>query len=151
MAQFVSERLGVSERLVPKWSQTRQGRDLISRKSTGYMAESEGFEPSIGVNLYALSRGAPSATRPALQNLCARFSAVCSALRLSACQGCALFVAALLTPSGSPFRRSLRRLRLLRVSHSASSPKFVCEVFTKRNQPSPQARHNTTTAVKSKS
>ncbi len=30
------------------------------------MAESEGFEPSIGVNLYTLSRGAPSATRPAL-------------------------------------------------------------------------------------
>ena len=31
------------------------------------MAESEGFEPSIGVSLYALSRGAPSATRPALR------------------------------------------------------------------------------------
>ena len=28
MAQFVSERLGVSERLVPKWSQTR-GKHLI--------------------------------------------------------------------------------------------------------------------------
>ena len=33
------------------------------------MAESEGFEPSIGINRYTLSRGAPSATRPALQNL----------------------------------------------------------------------------------
>jgi hypothetical protein len=33
------------------------------------MAESEGFEPSIGVNLYALSRGAPSATRPALRKV----------------------------------------------------------------------------------
>ena len=33
------------------------------------MAESEGFEPSISVNLYALSRGAPSATRPPLQSL----------------------------------------------------------------------------------
>ena len=31
------------------------------------MAEREGFEPSIGVNLYALSRGAPSATRPPLR------------------------------------------------------------------------------------
>ena len=34
--------------------------------SIKFMAESEGFEPSIGVNLYALSRGAPSASRPAL-------------------------------------------------------------------------------------
>ena len=31
------------------------------------MAESEGFEPSIGINLYTLSRRAPSAARPALQ------------------------------------------------------------------------------------
>ena len=31
------------------------------------VAEREGFEPSIGVNLYTLSRGAPSATRPSLQ------------------------------------------------------------------------------------
>ena len=30
------------------------------------MAESEGFEPSKGVNPYSLSRGAPSATRPTL-------------------------------------------------------------------------------------
>ena len=28
------------------------------------MAESEGFEPSIGINLYTLSRRAPSTTRP---------------------------------------------------------------------------------------
>ena len=34
-----------------------------------FMAEREGFEPSISVNLYALSRGAPSATRPPLQSL----------------------------------------------------------------------------------
>ncbi len=32
------------------------------------MAESEGFEPSIELPLYTLSRGAPSATRPALQH-----------------------------------------------------------------------------------
>ena len=30
------------------------------------MAEREGFEPSMSVNPYALSRGAPSATRPPL-------------------------------------------------------------------------------------
>ena len=32
------------------------------------MAEREGFEPSIRVNVYTLSRGAPSATRPPLLN-----------------------------------------------------------------------------------
>ena len=32
------------------------------------MAESEGFEPSMRLPPYTLSRGAPSATRPALQN-----------------------------------------------------------------------------------
>ena len=33
-----------------------------------YLAETEGFEPSIGLQtLYSLSRGAPSATRPRLQ------------------------------------------------------------------------------------
>jgi hypothetical protein len=31
------------------------------------LAEREGFEPSIGINLYTLSRGAPSATRPPLR------------------------------------------------------------------------------------
>ena len=67
MAQFVSERLGVSKRLVRRWSQTGSDIDINLLKSMGYMAESEGFEPSIGVNLYALSRGAPSATRPALR------------------------------------------------------------------------------------
>ena len=42
-------------------------------ESLRFVAESEGFEPSIGVNLYALSRGAPSATRPTLRNSgCAR-------------------------------------------------------------------------------
>ena len=33
------------------------------------LAEKEGFEPSIGINLYTLSRRAPSAARPLLQNL----------------------------------------------------------------------------------
>jgi integrase len=41
MAAFVSEKLGVSEGLVPKWSHTEEGRDLIPMKSTLYMAESE--------------------------------------------------------------------------------------------------------------
>ena len=31
------------------------------------VAEREGFEPSIGVNLYSLSRGALSTTQPSLQ------------------------------------------------------------------------------------
>jgi len=37
------------------------------RTSIGWLAERKGFEPSIRVNVYALSRGAPSATRPPLQ------------------------------------------------------------------------------------
>ena len=45
-----------------------------------FMAESEGFEPSIGVNRYTLSRGAPSATRPALQNLFTAFYLVSRAI-----------------------------------------------------------------------
>ena len=32
-----------------------------------YLAEREGFEPSMGINPYSLSRGAPSATRPPLR------------------------------------------------------------------------------------
>ena len=39
------------------------------------MAEREGFEPSIGLQtLYSLSRGAPSATRPPLQNVERQFN-----------------------------------------------------------------------------
>lgn len=41
MAQFVSERLGVSERLVPRWSQTESDIDISLLKSMGYMADSE--------------------------------------------------------------------------------------------------------------
>lgn len=37
-----------------------------TKKIRKKMAESEGFEPSIELPLYTLSRGAPSATRPAL-------------------------------------------------------------------------------------
>ena len=45
-----------------------QSQDIKKAPVRGLMcvAESEGFEPSMGVNPYALSRGAPSATRPAL-------------------------------------------------------------------------------------
>lgn len=38
------------------------------------VAEREGFEPSIGVNLYSLSRGAPSAARPSLRILVAHYT-----------------------------------------------------------------------------
>ena len=48
MAQFVSERLGVSERLVPRWSHGRKEKTIMLVKSDRWMAESEGFEPSIG-------------------------------------------------------------------------------------------------------
>ena len=48
MAQVVSERLEVSERLVPKWSHSRREQTIMFVYSDRYMAESEGFEPSIG-------------------------------------------------------------------------------------------------------
>ena len=34
-----------------------------------FLAEREGFEPSMGINPYSLSRGAPSATRPPLREI----------------------------------------------------------------------------------
>ena len=41
---------------------------LESSVDTGYLAEREGFEPSISfLSLYSLSRGAPSTTRPSLR------------------------------------------------------------------------------------
>lgn len=40
--------------------------DLVINRGE-QLAERKGFEPSIRVNVYALSRGAPSATRPPLQ------------------------------------------------------------------------------------
>jgi hypothetical protein len=46
-----------------------------------YMAEREGFEPSIPIKVYSLSRGAPSATRPPLQIL---FSTLALSLNNSA-------------------------------------------------------------------
>ena len=48
MAQFVSERLGDSERLVPKWFHGGEEKPNFPLESNRYMAESEGFEPSIG-------------------------------------------------------------------------------------------------------
>ena len=49
--------------LTSTYKNARQSRALL------YVAEREGFEPSIGFILYALSRGAPSATRPSLRIL----------------------------------------------------------------------------------
>ena len=43
MAQFVSERLGVSERLVPIWSHGGEEKPNFTLKSYRYMAESEGL------------------------------------------------------------------------------------------------------------
>ena len=84
------------------------------------MAESEGFEPSIRFPVYTLSRGAPSATRPALPILC-----------------CCLFLhtrtlihGARARYSGRPALHPSGSLRSCKiapgdfVSHSASSPKF---------------------------
>ncbi len=47
---------------IPRCPRSVMGQILTPTK----LAESEGFEPSMGVNPYTLSRGAPSATRPAL-------------------------------------------------------------------------------------
>ncbi len=47
----------------------KRKRPLKSRSFSLYMAEREGFEPSLGVNLNTLSRRAPSATQPSLRNL----------------------------------------------------------------------------------
>ena len=71
MAAFVSEKLGVSESLVPKWSQTEEGRDLIPMKSTLYMAEKEGFEPSIRCRIHTFQACAfdHSATSPWARSL----------------------------------------------------------------------------------
>jgi hypothetical protein len=50
-----------------------------------YLAEREGFEPSMGfLNPYSLSRGAPSATRPPLRNSIEP-GAVCG--RIRSCTG----------------------------------------------------------------
>ena len=62
------------------------------------MAESEGFEPSIRFPVYTLSRGAPSATRPALPILVfCRFSTYVYA---ETWRTCALFRASCPSPFG---------------------------------------------------
>ena len=62
------------------------------------MAESEGFEPSIRFPVYTLSRGAPSATRPALPILvCYRFTTYAYA---DTWRTCALFRASCPSPFG---------------------------------------------------
>ena len=61
------------------------------------MAEREGFEPSIGINLYALSRGAPSAARPPLRK--ARDDTTADSRDVEAGS---LFVYCFTTKSGTP-------------------------------------------------
>ena len=48
-----------------------------------YMAEREGFEPSIRVNVYTLSRRAPSAARPPLQFIDAKGIMPCNKNQLN--------------------------------------------------------------------
>lgn len=69
VSQFVSPR-------PRKRAEARGAKDLHTM-----LAEREGFEPSMGVLLpYALSRGAPSTTRPSLLSCCVR-----DVLRYRAC------------------------------------------------------------------
>ncbi len=67
------------------------------------MAESEGFEPSNQLPSYTLSRGAPSATRPALQKnkLLTRFYHHL----MTAHPGCALLGLPVLALKGPQFMR----------------------------------------------
>ena len=62
------------------------------------MAESEGFEPSIRFPVYTLSRGAPSATRPALLN--SNCYPVTSFMLASTWRTCALLRASCPSPFG---------------------------------------------------
>ena len=62
------------------------------------MAESEGFEPSIRFPVYTLSRGAPSATRPALLN--SNCYPVTSFIPASTWRTCALLRASCPAPFG---------------------------------------------------
>ena len=50
------------------------------------MAEKEGFEPSIGINQYTLSRRAPSATRTLLQNFLQLHLTVCPIGQIHTCR-----------------------------------------------------------------
>ncbi len=60
------------------------------------MAEREGFEPSIRVNVYTLSRRAPSATRPPLQHYRAPLGARRNLMGMG--RGCNHFLHQISTP-----------------------------------------------------
>ena len=45
LAQFVYEGMEFAKKLGQKWSHAWREIEIIRLKSTGYMAESEGFEP----------------------------------------------------------------------------------------------------------
>ena len=49
------------------WKEVKTRAEIKDLKNLIKMAEREGFEPSIGVNLYSLSRGALSTTQPSLR------------------------------------------------------------------------------------
>ena len=78
------------------------------------MAESEGFEPSIRFPVYTLSRGAPSATRPALLN--SNCYPVTSFILASTWRTCALLrgyeIRPVFRPSGRTACVQIRSLRI---------------------------------------
>ena len=90
-----------------------QLQSVFERNRFLFMAESEGFEPSMELQTpYSLSRGAPSAARPALQKT--TFALLPMTLR--AMQRSALFGTSSLTPPGpalilNAVLRCLRQLR----------------------------------------
>lgn len=64
------------------------------------MAEREGFEPSMGVSPYSLSRGAPSAARPSLQ--CSILATLCNRTGLRPVKGARYSKPTGLRPRGTP-------------------------------------------------
>ena len=86
-----------------------------------FLAEREGFEPSMRINAYSLSRGAPSATRPPLR-ICNTHLTCCSDSSLPRRSAFSIAGSRVIRAASSPLRGPLRlrfsRLRLL-FSHSA--------------------------------
>ena len=89
------------------------------------MAEREGFEPSIPVTVYALSRGAPSATRPSLQKTFSYYKLLLTKSLLRGFWRAARLDSARpeLHPSGEIVSRLSKSVPDGFVSHSAISPK----------------------------
>jgi len=87
------------------------------------MAESEGFEPSIRFPVYTLSRGAPSATRPALLNSnCYLLTSLMLVVNMA--HGARYSGRPALRPAGHQHKTLMCKIAPGNfVSHSASSPK----------------------------